>query len=523
MPEEQTHWMTDFGGVKETLSPSFSKSESRFTRNLSNVSVRYGRIVGRQGINELEDITAAASSDINGLGVLIDRANVANILYRMRALAIDELDPSGNTWTDRTGTALTGADTDRPQFIMHKGTLCFTNEGADRPRRITAAGTNSVVLGGTPPFCRSMTAMFNYLMLGNLSDDGTFTDLANGARTVRYSDDYNVDWTLCDGNEMIFNELDGEILSMAPIREDYLMVYGSTGLARAQFVGGAIRFAHTKVPFGNGILAPLSLAAIDNETHIFLATDRELYITNGWRVTALPPALIDTLQNTMDVANARQCVAFINHDEETYNLLFPSAAADTWLSGRLVYNYRSREFYIYTYDGHEFSRAIFMRYDDAQANFVAAAGATTGDPRLVFELDTGEDDNAVSVVRNFDTDWQAFSTLGDKYLTGITVVSDQASQTRVSIAVAHNYQTIFRFRRTFSLKGRRPADTDSRVTYRLPYPIQGNVFNARLRMFNDEATNQASIRAVGFHYIPLNKSAQEPASNITATGSAGRV
>ncbi len=520
---ELVHWITDFGGVKETLNPSFSKSESRFTRNLSNVSVRYGRISGRQGINELEDITSAASSDINGLGVLVDRANSANILYRMRALAIDELDPSGNTWTDRTGTALTGADTDRPQFVMHKGVLCFTNEGADRPRRITGTGVNSAVLGGTPPFCRSMSALFNYLLLGNVSDDGTFTDLGNGPRIVRYSDDYNVSWDLCDGNELVFNEIEGEILAMAPIREEYFMAYGSTGLARAQFVGGAIRFSHVKVPFGNGILAPLSLAAIDTETHIFLATDRELYVTNGWKVVALPPALIDTLQNTMDVANARQCVAFINHDEETYNLLFPTAASDTWLRGRLVYNYRSKEFYIYTYDGHEFSRAIFMQYDDAQANFIAAAGATTGDPRLVFQLDTGTDDNSVQVNRNWDTDWQAFSTLGDKYLTAITVVGDRNAQTRVSIAIAHNYQTIFRFRRTFALRGRRPADTDARVTYRLPYPILGNVFNARLRLFNDESTNQASIRAVGFHYITLNKSAQEPASNVTAGESAGRV
>ena len=117
------------------------------------------------------------NADINGLGVLIDRSASANILYRMRALAIDELDPSANTWTDRTGTALTGADTDRPQFQMHKGVLCFTNEGSDRPRRITATGTNSVVLGGTPPFCRSISALFNYLILGNISDDGTSTAL----------------------------------------------------------------------------------------------------------------------------------------------------------------------------------------------------------------------------------------------------------------------------------------------------------------------------------------------------------
>ena len=156
---ELTHWITDFAGIKETLTPSFAPGENRFTRNASNVSVRYGRIFGRQGIDELEGITSASATDINGLGVLIDRSASANILYRMRRLIIEELDPSGNTWTDRTGVALTGTDTDRPQFQMHKGVLCFTNEGSDRPRRITATGTNSAVLGGTPPFCRSMSAI----------------------------------------------------------------------------------------------------------------------------------------------------------------------------------------------------------------------------------------------------------------------------------------------------------------------------------------------------------------------------
>ena len=522
MPE-LTHWITDFAGTKEVLNPSFARGESRFTRNLSNVSVRYGRIFGRQGINELEDITLAAASDITGLGVFIDRANSANILLRMRALAIDELDPSSDVWTARTGVAFTGTDLDRPQFMMHKGVLTMTNEGQDRPRRWTGTGTNAIVLGGTPPFARALSGIFNFLMLGNISDDGSFTDLTDGPRTVRYSDDYNVSWALCDGNELIFNEIRGEILAMAPIADRSFMVYGSTDLARAQFVGGAVRFAHDKVPFGNGILAPLSLQAIDTETHIFLATDRELYVTNGRTVLALPPALIDTLIDTMDVANARQSVGVVNHDEETYNLFYPSTAAATWLSGRLVYNYRSKEFYNYTYGSHQFSRAVFMQFDDTQANFLAASGALTGDPRLVFQLDVGTDDNASVINRNWDSDWQAFNTLGDKYLTGITVVADRNIQSRVAISLAHDYETTFRFRRTFDLKGRRPTDTDATVTYKLSYPILGSVFNARLNLFNDGSANRTALRAVGFHYLPLNQSVRAGVTNIDPSSSPGGV
>ena len=103
------------------------------------------------------------------------------------------------------------------------------------------------------------------------------------------------------------------------------------------------------------------------------------------------------------------------------------------------------------------------------AHFIACAGATDGNPDLVFTMDTGTDDNGVAIARSWDSDWHTFNTLGDKYLTGFTIVADRNTQSRVAISVAHNYQSKFRYRKTFSLKGRSNSDTDSVVTYKLPY------------------------------------------------------
>ncbi len=155
-----------------------------------------------------------------------------------------------------------------------------------------------------------------------------------------------------------------------------------------------------------------------------------------------------------------------------------------------------------------------MRFDDTQANFLAAAGALDGDPDLVFVLDTGTDDNASNVEKRWDSDWQAFATLGDKYLTGITIVADRNTASRIAISIAKNYITSFFMRRTFSLKGRTGTDTDATVTYMFPSPILGRVFNARLALFNDGATNQTSVRALGFHYLPVGN---VPSSEIVNT------
>lgn len=484
------------------------------------MSVRYGRLFARQGIDELEGITLAHTEDITGLGVFIPRANAAHILLRMSATIVEELDPVGNTWDDVTGTALTGTALDRPQFFMHKSNLTMTNEGNNRPRLFAGTGQNTTELGGTPPFARALSGLLDFLFLGNVSDDGTFTDLTNGPRTIRYSDDFNNDWTLCDGNEIILTEIRGEILAMHPIGRG-LIAYGSTDLAAVRFVGGAVRFAHDRISFNGGILAPLSVGAIDADTQIFLANDAELYVTNGSQVTALPPAVIDTLQETMDITNARQAFSVVDNRNEVYNLYYPTSAADTWMRGRLAYNYRSKEFYNYVYDGHEFSRGVFMRFDDAQAQFMAVSGATDANPDLVFTMDTGQDDNGTRIDSFWDTDWQTFNTLGDKYLTGITVIADRNAQSRLAISFAHNYETRFRRRRTFSLKGRRPTDTDAVVTYKFPSPILGRVFNARLNMFNDGSIDQTAIRAIGFHYLPINASVREGVTNISPDSSVG--
>ena len=515
---EQTVVLKGFRGLDERL---ISPTGPALTSSLGNVVVRHGRVFGRSGTGLYLSVDDAhvASENINGL-LEYRRPDLTNIIVRVSATTVERLNNGGTAWDVITGTNLTGAATNRTTSTVMDDILCFTNEGADRPRRYNASGNTAVFADATIPFGKAIASGLGFLFLGNISDDGTFSDLTNGPLIIRYSDDpfASDGWATCEGNELVVDATPGEIRALRFVGRT-LLVYKSDAIVALTFIGGAVRFAQQMLPFDKGIIAPLSLADVGARGHVFLATDQELYATNGTRVEPLPPNLNTTLQETLAVADAEVCVAATVPDDETYNLFY-ARTAGVVPNGRVTWNYRTSEWYTASYSGHNFSRVLGTRRSNTTANVLLGAG--TGD-RQVYQLDSGQNDVDATPTttipsRFYDTDWQDFGLVGDKYFTGATLQFRALAATRAEISVARDYEDVFRFPQMYDLAGPRFANASSKMTHRVRYeipPQYGEVFNIRVRFFHDGSANVAELQSIHAHVIPHKESFEGPHRSYT--------
>lgn len=473
-----------FQGLNQSLLPG---ENPRQTRSLDGVTVRFGKIIGSGGITELESITTEAGAAILRLMAYSGTSNAVTIL-RMLPAAVHKLNTSTDAWDDVTGTALNGTTTIQPQWTMHKGVLTFVNEGKDRPRKWTGSG-NTAVLGGTPPYAKSIANYMTFLFLGNVSTDGvTFVP-----RRINYSEDYDVDWTDCSGSEINLDETSGDIRAMLALGHE-LIVYKADAVQPIRYIGGKVRFKQDVFPFDQGILAPLSLQMIGNAAHVFLATDLQLYTLSNNGIKAVPPFVVDKLQSTMDVTYADHCVSAVTADNDAYHLFYRTSASDSHKRARISFNFRTGEFYHRTYAGHQFTDALGFKFsDNAAQKFIASAST------LVYELETTDSqDKTTAVSRYYDTDWQTFQSLNPKVIRRINLLFKRTPNVRVKVSIAYDYLETFFYEQTYDLKGNAGEDTAT-IEFIPPQERKATAFNIRIRFFHD-STNKAELRGIFFDY-----------------------
>lgn len=497
---EKTFSINKFQGLDERMQLGESL---QLTSSLDNVIVRNGNVKGRKGIALWDSISSAATNQIVGFGEFYAPATVASSLIRMQTLAVDKWNSSSHAWDDITGTALAGDTSTRPCFytMSDEGFMVFTNEGHDRPRKYTGSG-NTAVLGGTPPYAKWLCPYVGFLFLFNTSPDGSFSAIADSI-TAYFSDVPDGSWDLCAGNTIIYDESPGEIRG-AQVLNETLLVGKADCFVSTRFAVGVTRFSRKKLPSSLGLLAPLSYQLIGEFGAIFLATDRNLYQTDGFSVKPLPPKVQRSLQEVMAAAKAPYASAFVDHSQETYHLLF-SRNSSTYFDGRLSFNYRTGEFYRSVYTGYEFTRGFAYR----QSNNVASQQIVAANDKKVYELENGTDDAGTAVTRFYDIDWNQYGGSGSKFFTGANLVFTTAGNVQVRISVASDHLHIFQFPRMYSLKGKFPSDTNTRVKYELPSPIYGSWFKLRIEMFHYGATNQVELQEVSPITIQVSSTPQD--------------
>ena len=475
-----------FEGLDETLVPG---TNPKRTRSLDNVEVRQGRVKGVLGTVKYRGITAASgTTPILGL-MQYQGSDLTTSVLRVTPTEVRKLNTGTDVWDDVTGTALTGATTDLPtQSDMHKGVLVFTNDGQDRPRKYTNSG-NTAVLAGTPPFCKALVSYLDYLILLNIATvDGTFSP-----RTARYSNDYDNDWSLCEGNELTFNETAGE-LNCAKVVGRVVVVGKSDAVIQLRWVGEPTRFFQERMAFDEGVLAPRSMAPVAGAGVIFLATDLQLYMCDGQAVKPLPPRVQRKLQSTMDIAQAKWATATGFPDSNLYHLIYPTSTSDTANRGRITFNFQTGEFYHRTYAGHQFTDIMEFRLSNITSNLLIASAS---DDR-VYQLDAADDDDdGTPISRYYDTDWQYF----DGSMTGARLIFRRRRDVRVKISVASDFSDRWIYPKWFDLRGDNATKEDVEILYRIP-PLEGRAFNLRVSFYHGGTTNVGELHQIHMRGTP---------------------
>lgn len=492
----RTIWVQDFTGLNDEAAPGRDPVQ---TNDLRNVKLKNGHVLGRGGLTKYLSISSAsATTPILGL-FDYQKTGSANYLLRMTPTKVHKLNVGGVSWDDVTGTDLTGGSTTRPQYTIIDDTLVFTNEGEDLPRKYDTSGNTADIASSTSPYAKCIESYLGFLFLGNVSDSGAFTDVTDGHRIIRYSDDWDNDWTPCIGNELTLDETPGSLVAMKVLGRD-LICYKDDGIVRVTWIGGQQRFKQEKIPFALGCLAPLSVQSIEGG-HIFLASDANLYFLSPQGVKNLSYAnLAQTLPTTFSLAKLKYARSMVDSEENTYYLFYDR----TGLSGQALdsyvsFNVRSGEFSRGRVGKSVYSVAAHRPTANSELDLVV------GTSDLVEEFDSGTDDDGVALERYVTTNWQ---TLGEEGIfSGARLVFRKASRGRVKVSIARDMEQQFDFEQTFSLKGEMASDENVEIHYRVPN-LYGDWFNLKVRFFHDSASTTTALRRVGFEIQPLHHTSE---------------
>ena len=273
------------------------------------------------------------------------------------------------------------------------------------------------------------------------------------------------------------------------------MVGKSDNINQLRHIGSPTRFFQKPLKFDQGVLAPRSMATVGNAGVIFLATDLQLYITDGQIVKPLPPLVQRKLQSTMDIAQAKWACGTAFPDNDVYHLIYPTSSSDTANRGRISYNFRTGEFYHRTYDGHQFTDIMEFRLSNITSNLLIASAT---DDR-VYQMDAADDDDdGTPIDRYYDTDWQYF----DGSITGARLIFRRRRDVRVKISVAADFSDKWLYPKWFDLRGSNPTKEDTEVLYRLPQPLEGRAFNLRINFYHGGTTNVGELHQIHLRGIP---------------------
>lgn len=487
--QSRTIWVKGFKGYSDVAIPS---DEPTLSPDEKNVFTRFGSVNGRGGMTKFDAISTASGGEIIQL-CNYRQADGGHELVRIMPTAVEEWD--GAAWADITDSALTGTTSSKPIYTIIDDTLVFTN-GVDLPQKWAGSGNIAPIALGTSPYAKGCIAYLGFLFLFDVSDDGSFTDVFDGHRIGRYSDDWDNDWANCDGNEITLDETPGKWLNACVLGRT-MFALKSDGVVAVRFTPSQVRFQQDEIPSDVGILSPLSLAVAGKSMAFFLGTDGIIYLLTPTGLKAVTyESLSHTLSNTKSLGRLQHARGVIDSANDRYVLFYDRTGLttqrlDSWVS----YNYRTEEV-----DKGECLTVISTT--EFQENDQSASQILTANTTLVHEFNStlGTDDG--TAVSRFWT--SGHQPLGGEtgWLHGLRLLFDKSRFGRVAVSVAPNLSSQFTFRQVFDLKGGKTDQNFVELEYLMP-PQFVEWCNVKIEFFHDGTASQpTSLQRLGFVVTP---------------------
>lgn len=499
----ETKWVKDIRGYSDSFSIG---DQPVFTDQLNNVKVRHGTVSGRGGMTKYPTGASAAAADIIGL-FNYRQADGGHILVRMQPTSVQWLD--GSSWTDITGTALTGSATTRPQYAIVDDaggsgdamTLLFTN-GVDKPRYWDGTGNTTIIASDTSPYSKGVFYYLGFVFLTNVSDSGTFNDVFDGHRTGRYSDSWNSDWATCTGDEIVLDETPGSWDASVVLGRSVIACKSDGFVLLRHTPATGARFTQELMTDKVGIMSALSLQKLDENTAICLGTDNTFLLLSPQGVKSISYSeLYKLMAPAVAAGRLHLSRSAVKHTEKTYYFFYDrTGLTNQLLDSYIALHSAGREFTKGTLGVSVIAAETYRTTDRAAEDLVVSSST-----KFVEEFDTGADDDGTAITRTWQSGWQKFDEEG--WLHGVRMFFDQGSG-KVRVDVATNFGP-FRAARTFALKGNGPADDAVEVTYHMPSPVWCETANVRLTFIHPKAATETVLQQIGFEISAGNKTADQ--------------
>jgi len=355
-----------------------------------------------------------------------------------------------------------------------------------------------------------------FLLLGNVSADGTFTDTFDGWRLIEYSDNPFNSWTNCNGNTIDLYQTPGPLMGMVVIGR-VCMCVKNDGVVRLTWVGSAVRFTQELIPGSVGTASPMSITNLGEFGAAYLGTNGIIYnITSTNIIAVTHEKLSRTLPPLLKLQRFRYARGFSLPTQDLYVLLYDrTGLTGQFLNSYVTWNYRTGEITKGTLGLNVIAGSNFRATDDDQE--VGLVSTTNKVEEFDSDNNTADDDGVV-IDRHWTTGWHKLAD-EEGYLMGVIVEMRKAAGCRIKVSLGRNLIAGFEREQTFSLRSLDPANELAECNYRFPAPIFGDWFNVKVRLLHDKPTMRAEMVRIGFiakpaHKYPVSQQ-QMPSANTT--------
>lgn len=366
-------WMPDQPGVSGALTDA---------KNVVSQAIGYGPLPSAA------NFSVAASEDLTTL-VAAKTPTSSTKLFAAGATKIFDVSGVGAlTNVSKSGGYTPNFDNDRFRFTQFGNVILGTNFNDPIQAYTLGSSTAFADLAGSPPICRYLTVVRDFVVTAYISSGGT--KYANRVQWSGINDETT--WTSSQVTQADFQDIPdgGQIVGIRG--GEFGLILMEKAIHRMSYIGTPFIFQFDNISRGKGCIAASSIAQTQGFT--FFLSDDGFYMCDGQQVIPIGAEKIDRW-------------FFLNADESAFDTM--SAAIDP-VRKLVIWNFKTifaqRQLLIYNFKTQKWT------YGDAGADYVSDASTTAVNLEELDSISSSIDALAVSL--------DSILYMGGKYFLGGT-------------------------------------------------------------------------------------------------------